>query len=271
MADAQTKVDQRNADFWDELCGSTLAESLGIADASPQNLARFDEAYLEQYPYLESYLPEDGGRRLRLLEVGLGYGTVSQILAERGFDYSGLDIASGPVEMVRQRLRNLDIEGTEERVRVGSVLEAPYPDGSFDRVVAIGCLHHTGDLRRAVGEVHRILAPGGEALVMIYNKNSYRRFKMALGRLPDRLRGRGSDDEQMRASYDSNTGGEAAPATEYTSVRGARELFEEFSRVVVRRENFDYVAIRGRPVGRRLLLGLPAHRAGLDLYINATK
>lgn len=267
----QTEIDARNASFWDELCGTTLAKQLGVTDDSSQSLARFDRYYLGLYPYLEGYLPRKGAGDERLLEVGLGYGTVSQILASRGFDYNGLDIAPGPVEMVRHRLRLLGIDGSEERVRVGSVLETPHPDASFDHVVAIGCLHHTGDLPGAVGEVHRMLRPGGRALVMVYNKNSFRRMKMAVAAAPGRVLGRRAgtvDEEEMRGAYDRNTGGEAAPATEYTSVRGARELFSRFSDMRVRRENFDDL---GRRLPRKRLLGWPAHLGGLDLYITAIK
>src|SRR5687767_12222252 len=134
MATPQTEVDARNASFWDELCGTTLAKQLGVTDDSPESLARFDAYYLDLYPYLEGYLPEAAGGNGRLLEIGLGYGTVSQILASRGFDYNGLDIAPGPVEMVRHRLGLLGIDGARERVRVGSILEAPHDDASFDEV-----------------------------------------------------------------------------------------------------------------------------------------
>ena len=276
MAETQADLDRRNIAFWDELCGTALAERLEITDASAASLARFDRHYLgELYPYLERYLPERRPDRDRILEIGLGYGTVSQILAERGFEYHGLDIAAGPVEMVRHRLQLLGIEGAEERVRTGSVLDAPYPDESFDHVVAIGCLHHTGDLPGAVAEVHRLLRPGGRALAMVYNRRSFRLLKLAY----DRRRGKGEvDEEEVRRIYDANAEGDAAPRTEYVSAREARRLFGAFSRVRVRRENFDDYMYRGRIdryrgklVPRRLLLGPPAKLAGLDLYITATK
>jgi SAM-dependent methyltransferase len=263
VAQTQAEIDRRNAAFWDELCGSGLAQQLGITEPSPENLARFDDAYLGMYPYLDAYLPS-GPRGARLLEVGLGYGTVSQVLAGRGLDYHGLDIAAGPVEMVRHRLDRLGIVDSEERVRVGSVLEMEHPDASFDHVVTIGCLHHTGDLQRAVGEVERILRPGGRAVVMVYNARSFRRLRM-------RLRGERSDDEQMRAAYDANLEGEAAPATVYTSMGEAKRLFAGFSEVRVRRENFDPLSFGRLFVPRERLLGWPAHMAGLDLYITAVK
>ena len=64
----------------------------------------------------------------------------------------------------------------EQRVVQGSALEIPHPDGTFGHVVSIGCLHHTGDLPRAVAEVHRVLEPGGTAMVMLYNRHSLRQL-----------------------------------------------------------------------------------------------
>ena len=64
VAQAQAQIDVRNAAFWDELCGTTFARSVGISDASPQSLARFDAAYLDFYPYLEGYLPPPGSSGL---------------------------------------------------------------------------------------------------------------------------------------------------------------------------------------------------------------
>jgi SAM-dependent methyltransferase len=271
VAQDQTQIDRRNAGFWDELCGTTLAQQLGITDPSPENLERFDRAYLDAYPYLEGYLPRPERGRDRLLEIGLGYGTVSQLLAERGIDYHGLDIAPGPVEVVRHRLTELGENDSEARVQVGSVLEIPYPDESFDHLVTIGCLHHTGDIPQGVAEVERVLRPGGRAVVMLYNRRSYRRMRQGLAGLRERLRGGTPDDERQRATYDHNAEGEAAPVIDYTSVREAKRLFSGFSMVSVRKENFDYMMFRRRAVDRDMLLGWPARLAGLDLYITAVK
>jgi SAM-dependent methyltransferase len=271
VVERQAEIDRRNAAFWDALCGSGLAQQLGITERSPESLARFDAAYLEMYPYLDGYLPTAAHRAASVLEVGLGYGTVSQILTARGLDYHGLDIASAPVEMVRYRLERLGVDDPEERVRVGSVLDMDHPDDSFDHVVTIGCLHHTGDIPRAVGEVERVLRPGGRALVMLYNSRSFRRIGMALRSLPRRIGGEGADDEELRGAYDRNLEGEAAPTTDYISAREARRLFAGFAQVNVRRENFDPIVFRGRAIDRERLLGWPARVAGLDLYITAVK
>ena len=128
----QRETDIKNAVFWNELCGSELARSLGITKSTPESLRIFDEAYMATYPYLSRYVTEEELAGKRVLEIGLGYGTLGQLIASRGCQYHGLDIA-----------------------------DIPYRDGSFDYVYSIGCLHHTGDLKKAVSEVHRVLVAGG--------------------------------------------------------------------------------------------------------------
>ena len=258
MSATQGAIDAGNARFWDELCGSALARRLGIEDASAGSLRRFDDEYLGLYPYLERYLdgPSLAGRQV--LEVGLGYGTLSGRLAELGAELSGLDIAAGPVEMVRHRLRLMG-RPADERIVRGSALQMPFADASFDRVYSIGCLHHTGDLPRAVAEVHRVLRPGGRAVVMLYNRHSFRFLVRNL------LRRRSG--EQLRADYDSNAAGEAAPHTDYVTARQARALFGRFARVRIDRRNFDNLPY----VPRRHLLGNVDRLLGLDLYIVADR
>jgi SAM-dependent methyltransferase len=272
----QESLDSRNAAFWDELCGSMLARSIGVSDHSPESLRRFDAAYLAMYPYLPAQLRPPRAPQEPLLEIGLGYGTVSQRLAEAGFAYHGLDIAAGPVEIVRERLRRLGGTAVEERVAQGSALEIPYPDASFGHVVTIGCLHHTGDLPRAVSEVHRVLRPGGTAMVMLYNHHSFRRLGLRWKKLRT---GRGVDDQadRERAAYDFNEAGEAAPETVFVTPRQVRqELFAPFAQIRIERHNFNATPIlylRGRALvlSRELALPTVARVLGLDLYIHARK
>lgn len=95
-ATAQSVVDARNTAFWEELCGTGLAQALGITSKDPQALNQFDAGYFAMYPYLKQYVDRFPVSGKRILEVGLGYGTLSQYITERGADYQGLDIAEVP-------------------------------------------------------------------------------------------------------------------------------------------------------------------------------
>ncbi len=270
----QVDTDRQNAAFWNELCGSSMARSLGIAGDEADTLRRFDDHYFAFYPYLKGYVDAHDLRGRDVLEIGLGYGTLGQYLAERGAVYHGLDIAPTPVEMMRHRLRMLGA-AADERVLQGSALEIPFPDEAFDYVFSIGCLHHTGDLEQSVDEVHRVLEPGGTAVLMLYNRHSFRQlWRVDRRRLTASLRtGRVPTAEDVRGYYDLDAVGEAAPHTDFSSKADVRRLLRRFSRVDIRAQNFDDIYVRRfRVVKRDLVIGSPVARLlGLDLYVTATK
>ncbi len=273
-ADAQRAIDEQNQEFWNELCGSGLARSLGITVITPASVKQFDDAYMASYPYLARYLDDLSVEGRAVLEIGLGFGTVGQILAARAARYRGADIAAGPVAMMRDRLRWIG-RPDDSAIVQASALELPWHDKTFDVVVSIGCLHHTGDLARAVSEVHRVLVSGGVAFVMLYNAHSFRQLIVVRRERIRAARARRSSAEQVRAMYDANAAGDAAPHIDFVSRRGARQLFGAFSDVSIQSQNFDALTptLAGREitVPREWLLGNVARVAGLDLYIHARK
>jgi SAM-dependent methyltransferase len=272
----QSSVDEQNAAFWSELCGTGIAKSLGITGEGPDELRRFDDFYFGFYPYLKHYVDRFDLNGRDVLEIGIGYGTLGQYLAERGARYHGLDIAPTPVEMMRHRLRMLGDDAID-RILQGSALEIRFASETFDYVYSIGCLHHTGNLGRSFDEVNRVLKPGGTAVLMLYNRYSWRQLWRV-----DRLRleaafrtGRIPSAKKVRAYYDRNAAGEAAPHTDFSSRHGARFLLQRagFSQVRIRAENFDRIHFRRvMSVSRERVLAGPLPRLlGLDLYITARK
>jgi SAM-dependent methyltransferase len=276
MTNQQHEIDRRNASFWDELCGTGLAQSLGITEVTAESLKRFDEAYFEYYPYLPGYVSREALKDKRVLEIGLGYGTLGNFIASRGCDYFGLDIAAGPAKMMQYRLGLLDssrLDGSGQ----GSALALPFAGDYFDYVYTIGCLHHTGNLSLAIQEVHRVLKPGGKAIVMLYNRHSWRqlwqvKWKQLCAGLRVSRRS-GEIQTQVRALYDSDSTGEAAPHTDFVSRREARRLFKDFSNMEIEIQNFDeYALAYGRIfLRRKWFLKNLARALGLDLYIRAVK
>ncbi|MPY73456.1 MAG: methyltransferase domain-containing protein [Alphaproteobacteria bacterium] len=273
-ASAQKQIDQANSAFWNELCGTQLAQSLGITDDSMESLRRFDEWYMDFYPYLETHIPFQSFSGQKVLEVGLGYGTVAQRIADSGAIYSGLDIAAGPVAMANRRIAETNAKGTAVR---GSILDAPFPDAAFDYVVAIGSLHHTGALDRALREVHRLLKSGGGATVMVYNGTSYRQwvlspFKTLRRKMSDPARyvSHNETDERMRRAYDANAAGSGAPQTEFAARAELAYLARDFARCDITAENIGAESILkylSRPTACRLF----GPYLGLDLYCKLVK
>ena len=79
--------------------------------------------------------------------------------------------------------------------------------------------------------------------------------------------------EVVRALYDTNSKGEAAPHTDFVSRSEVRRLFSRFSKLRIDSQNFDtYVLLRGKIViPREKLLNNLGRVLGLDLYVVAVK
>lgn len=106
----------------------------------------------------------------RILEVGLGQGADAEQIIRRGGRWSGLDLTAESIARVKTRLALHELP--HEELRQGSVLDIPFPDGHFDIVFSHGVLHHVPEIRRAQREIHRVLKPGGELIVMLYARYS---------------------------------------------------------------------------------------------------
>ena len=102
---------------------------------------------------LQRYAPPNA----RILDVGCGAGATTEALRRFG-DVSGLDM--GLAGLRHAKARGL-------AVACGSALNLPAGDACFDVVVALDVLEHLDDDGRALGEIWRVLRPGGILLATV--------------------------------------------------------------------------------------------------------
>lgn len=112
----------------------------------------------------------------RGLDVGCGQGGYVARMRELGFDTHGIDASAGQVAIAARHV------GGSRLVGIGSALDIPAADGSYDFVYIINVLHHlpsVADQRRAFAELFRVLRPGGVLFVHEINtRNPLFRFYM---------------------------------------------------------------------------------------------
>lgn len=88
------------------------------------------------------------------LDIGSGEGRLTRELSERGYQIVGLDASAPAVRAFRQA-------APEPAVVRGDAARLPFPDGTFELVIAFMSLINFDDIHAALREVARVLAPEG--------------------------------------------------------------------------------------------------------------
>lgn len=111
----------------------------------------------------------------RLLESGCGSGRFVHWLASKGYDIEGMEISVDTVEMLHHHYHHL-------KITQGDVRQLPYADNSFDGILSLGVIEHVVEgMEQSIQEMHRVLRPGGIALVIVPSYNLIRRWKFRTG------------------------------------------------------------------------------------------
>lgn len=109
----------------------------------------------------------------RVLEIGCGQGSHAELIARAGAQYTGIDITERAVRLTRKRFELNGLRGNIEQMDAEKMT---FPDSSFDVVWSWGVIHHSQNTQAIIDEIHRVLAPGGRAQIMVYHKNSLRYY-----------------------------------------------------------------------------------------------
>jgi len=98
---------------------------------------------------------------VRLLDVGTGTGTVAALACSRAAAVVAVDAEPSMLEVARRQAPTADI-------RLGTLPHLPFVDNHFDAAVANFVINHVGDPEAAIGELRRVVRPGGRVAVTIW-------------------------------------------------------------------------------------------------------
>lgn len=97
-----------------------------------------------------------------VLDLGCGSGNFTLKLLEAGYRVTGVDLSEEMLKIARGKLARKQVEATLVQ---GDVYRLPFEDDSFDGVFSMAAFEFIADTPRALGELFRVLKPGGLLMV----------------------------------------------------------------------------------------------------------
>jgi ubiquinone/menaquinone biosynthesis C-methylase UbiE len=201
-----------------------------------------------------------------VLEVGGGIGTDLAQFARHGARVTDLDLAAGHLQLAEENFR---LRGLEGRFIHHDAETLPFGDGAFDLVYSNGVLHHTPNTSAVVREIHRVLRPGGRAIVMLYAEDSLHYWRKQVWQfgVKDGLLDQVSMGEIMSRTVERSAN-EAKPLVKvYTKARAAA-LFAGFTSVEILQRQLEPSEL---PTALRSALPAIERRLGWNLIVKATR
>jgi ubiquinone/menaquinone biosynthesis C-methylase UbiE len=163
--------------------------------------------YVYYLPKMIKFLKESPN--LNLLEVGCGMGVENLLFSLEGFDVTGVDLAPSHIELATKLF---EIYGLPSNLSVGNAEKLVFKNDSFGSALSFGVLHHTPNTEEAINEIHRVLVPGGRAVIMLYHAHSLNNFAHWL----------------LNRGFENSKGGQDAPVTSRFSKKEVRKMCRRF-------------------------------------------
>ncbi len=112
-------------------------------------------------------------------DLGAGTGELAASLAPFVGRVIGVDASRPMLAAARRRLAAHD----NVELRAGELEALPLGDGELDAAVLFLVLHHVVEPARALGEVHRVLKPGGRVLIVDMTAHEREEYRQRMGHL----------------------------------------------------------------------------------------
>jgi len=107
--------------------------------------------------------------RGRLLNVGCGHGA-DFVPFRHGFELHGVDFSGAMLKLAGKYSAKFEFA---VNLVLGDMTSLPYRDGAFDCAISVAAYHHIKgrkDRLQSLEELRRVLKPGGEAFITVWNR-----------------------------------------------------------------------------------------------------
>lgn len=131
--------------------------------------------YIDQ-PFIHAFAQFTRAHGKRVVEIGFGAGTDFIQWLRAGAKATGVDLTEEALANLSHRIEVYGLPKPEQLL-VADAEKLPFADGTFDLGYSWGVLHHTPNTEKSVAELIRVVKPGGEIKIMLYNRWSWNTLK----------------------------------------------------------------------------------------------
>jgi ubiquinone/menaquinone biosynthesis C-methylase UbiE len=165
--------------YWDERIHDLAITTYPVG--TPGFFQQLDDYRYDKLNYLPRLVNFASFKGKNLLEVGCGAGIDLVRFARVGANVTGIDLSKTALDLAR---KNLEQNGLSANLQIMDGECMVFGDNTFDVVYAHGVLQYTADTTKMVSEIHRVLKPGGQAIMMVYNRISWLNLMRKVTKVP---------------------------------------------------------------------------------------
>lgn len=129
-------------------------------------------------------------RNMNILELGCGSGTFWTVNLDKlppDINVTITDISEGMIRDAKRNITNSGLTQYNFSYNTTDCCNIPYPDNSFDIVIANHVLFYCNPVIKAVNEIHRVLKPGGRLICSTYSSRHMQEINQLVSDFDSRI------------------------------------------------------------------------------------
>ena len=142
----------------------------------------FNEVRKKKYfvePHILKFADFKKYTKKNVLEIGCGIGTDAIEFIKNGAKYVGVDYSDESIKLCERRVETLKlkeknaifiVDNCEQLKKIKKMKK------KFHLIYSFGVIHHTENMQKAFNQIYRIANKNTEIKIMLYAKNSYKKF-----------------------------------------------------------------------------------------------
>ncbi len=161
--------------YWDQHVDDWKIAS--HAPGTPEFFKETEQYRFDKLHYLNERVPFAAGTGKDVLEIGCGLGNDLTRFAKEGARVTGIDISNRSIALCKE---NFDQRGLQGKFMQMNGEDLQFENDCFDICYCHTVLQFTPDPGKMIAEMHRVLRPNGQAIVMALNRRSWLMFMQRL-------------------------------------------------------------------------------------------